>query len=1754
MQPIKMEQKLAFLSDLREKLLDLSLKNSLLNFHDKSARIVKIVDELPDHIFKFMVENGNTMTLLPEELAESSLCQTIEAHSDQLDLFSGKNEQPIPNGNSDCFPLQGQYSPDTQLQQAVQSVKTAIAEDQADIDAIEKDGDSEAPEDIGFERCDAPHLCDEFLQTNLIEDRLDGRMRRIYSDYRNIIDSTGSNMLFLSVGFLEWYDPAREPDKVRLAPLILIPVHLKRGLSSVTRNGQTQQSCIYRYSLSYSGDDITTNLTLSLKLRRDFNLELPEIEKDGIESPEVYLENVQKMLQFWTPPTKHSWRVLWFLRLGFFTFSKDVIYRDLDPHNWPQSSLVNVPLVSTVISGIGPEQPLEIPLKEVEEVQKSGKIPTVMDADSSQLKVLIAASKGKNIVVQGPPGTGKSQTIANLIASALAQGKTVLFMAEKLAALEVVQSRLEKVKLAPYCLELHSKSSNVNAVHKQIRIRLESNPKKTASDPIFSRIGETNIVREPLNCHCDLMSMVLPGFDCDIAALFWKFELSKLKFFRALGMELSDPRGICLEIPVLIASSSSADNECLPTRSDLEAALRKFEIIETHISEGIPQKGYAWQGFVPDGLTQEKVEKIGETLEAMIKALEIINNSQKNSAIPYLASCDLVTFETIYNLCGNIQLPPADFYQGIASDIADKNLKLPEVVTFFDDLLFIAKYRGSNVEKIAENANVSESRINLILAELSSVMGRLDKGGECLNGTNKIVSDLKEAKLRISSVRNSVQELANLTKVDFACGYLQDAINISEWLTKITKIEVAVYEAVSKLPPEANTRRYYAIAQERNAELLRKKVVLSQQFDLQNVPSPSQLTNFRAEIREARNTWKEWLPFGRFAAVKKQIRRFVKKSRTKISADLFLASLEELENFPKEELEFSSDANLIRNLGPVFRGCDTNWILLDSALDCFDLVQSFLQDVNTTSIFLKNLPKLLQNTELCVKHLKSIRSSMSGFSDLLPLIDGLPKETLIQQHFTNLLETIENHLSSLKKIISTVQDLKAGPQVPFAELRENVQNAISLRMASARVNSFQSCAKHFFDGINDLLSIKHSVLKETISWIKMLEDQTGMNPVLLFWLLEDETPTRVSLLISEVNAIHGQIFSWSSIASALSRYARIDSQSFFVCEPIQKSAAKMVLGLRAAHNALPILMRWTDFQRSVKSIEELGASHLLSFACQLNHKSSSPILSVLAEAAYYRQWTDCALKKYPLLWEFDRVTHEITRKRFVSVDKELFPAFQQLVVESANRKGQNAPHGVNCGPVSQYSDLGLIRHELEKKRRHIPVRELIRRSHSALQQLMPCWLMGPASVSQFLPPELVEFDLLIMDEASQIRPEDAVGSLARAKQVIVVGDSNQMPPSDVFTTTLSQNDEDTESSSVQDMKSILDHLSQYLQTESLRWHYRSQHHQLIQFSNERYYNKSLIIPPSSFIENQSLGIKWHYLPEALYSNSLNPVEADAVVKHLANHIKINSLLASINQESIGIVVMNVSQRDLVEELWDRCVQNDPNIRTALENYKTDDPIFIKNLENVQGDERDVIVIGFTYGPDVNTKKVYQRFGPINKDDGWRRLNVLFSRSRRRIHVYSSMRSVEVIPGRGDGQRGISDLRAYLEFAETGKMCDLIIEDSRGPDSAFEEAVAMIVTSLGYEVHCQVGVVGFRIDLGVCHPSRPGVYICGIECDGAPYHSHPVARDRDRLREEIMRARGWDIFRIWSTDWYRNRSTEIDRLKMYLANRAKVHSC
>lgn len=543
-------------------------------------------------------------------------------------------------------------------------------------------------------------------------------------------------------------------------------------------------------------------------------------------------------------------------------------------------------------------------------------------------------------------------------------------------------------------------------------------------------------------------------------------------------------------------------------------------------------------------------------------------------------------------------------------------------------------------------------------------------------------------------------------------------------------------------------------------------------------------------------------------------------------------------------------------------------------------------------------------------------------------------------------------------------------------------------------------------------------------------------------------------------------------------------------------------------------------------------------------------LAKFFELVAYQSIGRSIYENFPELKTFNGLTHEKMRSHYCELDVEIISLTGKIFGHQI-KNNTSVPKGETGFKVGDNTEDSLLRREVNKKSRYLPIRQLVKRAGKALQAYKPCFMMGPLSVAQYLAQNSLTFDLVVMDEASQLRPEDAIGAIARGTQLVVVGDPKQLPPTNFFdrmTDTEDDEDEDEKPVATNGMESILDICEQlFTPVRSLRWHYRSQHESLIAFSNHHFY-KNLIVFPSPYAKNRELGVKYHYIRDGIYQNRQNLPEArrvvDAALEHMIKH----------PNESLGIVTLNQTQRELIEELFHKKSSTfieSTNFRDEWESKGW--PFFIKNLENVQGDERDVIFISTTFGKVAGTDRVRQNFGPISRPDGWRRLNVLFTRAKRRIDLFTSMGAEDIVVNE-DTTQGTKALRDYLDFAKRGVLTTTD-EKTRDPDSDFEITVANIVSSLGYEVKPQLGVAGFFIDMAIRNPNRPGEFLAGIECDGATYHSGFSVRDRDRIRQEILESLGWRgrIYRIWSTDWFYNQANEIKRLKEFLQERQRISS-
>ncbi len=568
--------------------------------------------------------------------------------------------------------------------------------------------------------------------------------------------------------------------------------------------------------------------------------------------------------------------------------------------------------------------------------------------------------------------------------------------------------------------------------------------------------------------------------------------------------------------------------------------------------------------------------------------------------------------------------------------------------------------------------------------------------------------------------------------------------------------------------------------------------------------------------------------------------------------------------------------------------------------------------------------------------------------------------------------------------------------------------------------------------------------------------------------------------------------------------------------------------------SLPRYHEWMGLQRTLATCRRLGLSPFLE---ALKPPISARLASVAFEKRFYTRWAEAVIAASPALAAFSGSKREDLVARFRALDAQAHDAAAACVRAAASEPARliaSARSHLGYG-----SEVGILQRELEKRRRIKPLRKLFAEIPHAIQALKPCMLMSPVSVSTFLKPGGVSFDLVVFDEASQLPTQEAIPAILRSRQVVVAGDENQLPPSTYFDATFAIEGEEGEEDAGEELEPLESLLNDcvriypVLDRADLRWHYRSRDERLIRFSDHYFYEDRLVTFPSPTPLAEDRGVRLEFVEDGVWDRGksrTNRTEARRVAEVVLRELKAHP------ERSMGVVAMNISQREAVEDALSEQLAGQPDLAAVLASH-TAEPFFVKALENVQGDERDTIIISVGYARSPGGGFSFN-FGPLNQEGGWRRLNVLVTRAKWQTVLVSSIRSRD-LEGVNPNNRGAVALRDFIAYAEAE--CSLppgpAAKAARAA-SDFEDGVAAALRSRGLTVDQQVGAGHYFIDMAVRDPRVANRYLLGIECDGARYHGASTARDRDLLREQVLRQLGWRIHRIWSTDWYRDRESVV----------------
>ncbi len=597
-------------------------------------------------------------------------------------------------------------------------------------------------------------------------------------------------------------------------------------------------------------------------------------------------------------------------------------------------------------------------------------------------------------------------------------------------------------------------------------------------------------------------------------------------------------------------------------------------------------------------------------------------------------------------------------------------------------------------------------------------------------------------------------------------------------------------------------------------------------------------------------------------------------------------------------------------------------------------------------------------------------------------------------------------------------------------------------------------------------------------------------------------------------ALAAQRASWERLAKDLAWTSKLGAEAF-------PAAIERAERWRAELGKLPA---YAGYNRVRRDVERLGLAELAG----LVHAGTLPPEQAGAalEETWARQAVERAFRQRAELRDFDATTHAQVVERFGEADAAAF---------AANRARLAEKHWRGLPSLLGFGQVGILRHECGKKARHLPIRRLLVEAGQAVLAAKPVFLMSPLSIAAFLPPEGPLFDLVVFDEASQVKPVDALGAVLRGRQLVVVGDEKQMPPTSFFDTMTSPEaiDEEAEETATQDMPSILGLcVAKGMPSRMLRWHYRSRHDSLIALSNREFYEGKLVVFPSPARTTPGEGLAYRHLPDTAYERGTtrsNPKEADAVVEAVLEHARTRPGL------SLGVVAFSQAQKDAIEKRIEALARKD----AAFDQWSSanpEEPFFVKNLENVQGDERDVMLISVGYGRDA-AGAVSMNFGPLNQAGGERRLNVLITRARRQCVVFTNLSPDDIDLARAPGA-GVRALKAFLAFAKSGALPEA--GEATSEVAPLEAELAEALKAAGLDVERGVGSGGFRVAIGVRDPAAPGRFVLGIEADGPRYQEARWARDRDRLRDAVLRSLGWRLHRVWTADWYKNREEALRR--------------
>ena len=1526
-------------------------------------------------------------------------------------------------------------------------------------------------------------------------------------------EEQGLNVLFVALGMLHWVD---EDGVEATAPLLLLPAQLDR------------QSPHDPFVLAEDDDDITLNYTLGAKLEHEFGLELPEFDD---ETPSVYFRRLRELIT-----TRSGWALEQSVYLSIFGFSKLAMWRDLDRirREGTDHQVVRALAGEGVTRDQNGSVTLPMPLDQMEK-QVAGGLDDVLDirdqytvlpADYSQLIAIAGAKFGSNLVVHGPPGTGKSQTIANMISVSIAEGKTVLFVSEKTAALDVVKQRLDENELGVFCLDMHSERGGKASVYKQLQQTVED--KKLVDSREFdyrSLSGLRNSLNEvvrALHKRRDPLGVTVYQMHGRMAEL---REMPHARF---------DIRDVGNLDPDRLEQIRSATNRI---------AQRLQEFREHRTSR--------WDVLKVTEPSLELPNLIRSDMDAIYSSVRLVLDSTTPIAEDFGTTSlrSIPHVQRLGRLAGHLAgapgVPGKWVNPGMYSRLRDIAKREAEQQNLRTGIIKRLKNQfGDQVLDWDFKAMREQTQLRPADQKLIERLLGTDIGKQLTGPSLSVFASVQHLCKMITALQESIPllgESLNLKPAESDAGLraqIEAAIDMAN-LSPVPDSWIVPGDATHIAAEVRGAHDFIA-------GLVQSESDLFSNFEEGILDVVDQSMTSRYRINHQGNIGRAFS--GMFGSYKRDrnLLRSLSFAPERLTFEDEMKYVQLANDITRRRRQWTDkEGELQKLLGSRYRDRATDWNSVGEEVETANRL------ITRWTGLPSSLASLLTTPDMAVACKNRSDSASRCLDAVLESMRVFRSETL--GTFVTNQVTVSEIAQKLKQARPILDKLESAVSVPLHAARKPLESLDALnslledgirlreieydhgRASSELLADFGDRYEGFDTDWVDVIS--------ALDWCGELERMLDSRRPSITLRKHCESPKPQRHYSDSVAACERVLSSFDETTKSIApRFVLSGS-----CGGTWKEAffEDITTWTRDLSDHADTASDWLIYLAACRDLDEAIGNDVIESVREITDVSED--VPAIVERRVVSSWLDWVYSTEPMLANFTSADQSDIRAKFRNLDRRLPLAARN---EVRRKVFETFPTGLSASTTA--GQLGVLRGELSKRRRQIPVRRLFERVPALIRTIKPCFLMSPLAVSQYIPvsdleSETLSFDLVIFDEASQIFPEDAVPAILRGKQIILAGDRKQLPPSAFWRTSLTEDDdgsddEDDTSGPINQLagrESILDaavgQIGSVFAEAHLNVHYRSRDEHLIQFSNHYFYDGRLLTFPSPGEGDEWFGLHDVYVPDGVYDRD-NRVEAEKVVDIVFQHMRTRPI-----DESIGVVAMSRRQADLITQLIENRRLDECELDDRFSEGRHE-PFFVKNLENVQGDERDHMILSVGYGPD-KLGRVYNRFGPINQEGGERRLNVAITRAKLRLTVVHSMKPTDIT----SSSQGARLLRRFLEFVanpDTAIEGEAVVDAGADYESPFEEMVGRALTERGHRVVRQIGVAGYRIDLGIMSEGGSGIDL-GIECDGKTYHSSPAARDRDWLRQQVLEGLGWTIHRVWSTSWVRNPQGEIEAIERAL---------